>query len=470
MAELTSAGADFAGRQDFAGRSVLVCGTGLAGRSAIRALLAVGAVVSVCADGPAPADVAELAAGGARFLGELARVPAGTEVVVTSPGLPPSHPVLTAAATGGIGVLGELELAWRLRGPDAAPWLVVTGTNGKTTTVRMVESILLAAGRRVAAVGNVGVPVIDAVLAEPPYEVLVVEASSFQLHFAASLAPLGGALLNLAEDHLDWHGAMAGYAADKTKVWAGAVALGNADDPLVVGLLARAGAQRVLSFTLGEPAPGQYGVRDAKLVDGAGRLLIPVADVRPAGPHNVGNALAAAALAELAGAGIADIAAGLRAFVPDPHRNQPVGSVGGVRFVDDSKATNPHAAAASLTSFERIVWIAGGQLKGADVEPLVAEIADRLAAAVLLGVDREKIAAALARHAPDLPVIVVSRTDDGAMHEVVAAATSLASAGDVVLLAPAAASKDMFSSYGARGSAFSAAVLALPGAVPEGRL
>ena len=150
---------------------------------------------------------------GAEFIGPLTGLPAGIEAVVTSPGLPPSHPVLAAAVAAGLEVLGELEFAWRIQPASEPRWLMVTGTNGKTTTVRMLEAMLLAAGLRAAAVGNVGVPVIDAVLAEPAYQVLAVEASSFQLHFSDSLRPRAGALLNLAEDHLDWHGSMRGYAA-----------------------------------------------------------------------------------------------------------------------------------------------------------------------------------------------------------------------------------------------------------------
>ncbi|HEX4729219.1 MAG TPA: UDP-N-acetylmuramoyl-L-alanine--D-glutamate ligase, partial [Jatrophihabitans sp.] len=319
-----------------------------------------------------------------------------------------------------------------------------------------------AAGRSALAVGNVGVPVIEAVRAEPGYQVLAVEASSFQLHFSSSIRPWAGALLNLAEDHLDWHGSMAAYAADKTKVWTAAgTAIGNADDPQVRRLLLASASSDRGWFTLSDPEAGEYGVRDGQLVDGAGQLLLPADEIRPTGQHNVANALAAAALAGTVGVSPAEIAAGLRAFQPDPHRNQLIGSRAGVRYVDDSKATNPHAAAASMQAYPRIVWIAGGQLKGADVEPLVARFAGALAGAVLLGVDREVIRAALARHAPDLPVITVSRTDHGAMQEAVAAATSLASAGDAVLLAPAAASKDMFTSYDERGSAFQHAVLAL---------
>lgn len=461
MIDRTGLAGAFATPSDFAGQSVLVCGTGLAGRSAVQALLALDAHPLVTADLAAPPEPPLPA--GARFIGPVSGVPAGVTVVVTSPGLPPMHPVLRDAARSGIPVLGELEFAWRLRGPDPASWLMVTGTNGKTTVVRMLESTLRAAGLRALAVGNVGVPAIEAVLAEPAYQVLAVEASSFQLHYSSTIAPWAGALLNLAEDHLDWHASMAAYAIEKTKVWKGDRAIGNADDAAVMRLLDGMSPPARTAFTLSEPVPGQYGVRAGWLVDGAGAALLPASEVRPAGPHNVANALAAAALAGTVGVTGAQVATGLRSFVPDPHRNQLLAPLHGVDWVDDSKATNPHAAAASLSGYRRIVWIAGGQLKGASVDGLVREFAGRMVGAVLLGTDRDEIKLALARHAPNLPVIEVSRTDDGAMHDVVAAAASLAGAGDVVLLAPAAASKDMFSSYGARGKAFSDAVDALRG-------
>jgi UDP-N-acetylmuramoylalanine--D-glutamate ligase len=442
----------------FRGRTVLVCGTGLAGQSAVRALLTLGARPLVTDDGRVPPPLPL----GAEFVGRLTGLPAGVGTVVTSPGLPPSHPVLAAAAAAGIEVLGELEFAWRIQPEPEPRWLMVTGTNGKTTTVRMLEAMLLAAGLRAAAVGNVGVPVIDAVLAEPPYQVLAVEASSFQLHFSDSLRPRAGALLNLAEDHLDWHGSMRAYARAKATVFHADYAVGNADDERVGRLLAEQPADGI-SFTLRPPHPGQFGVLDGMLVSATGERLLPAEEVSPAGPHNVANALAAAALASTVGVPADAMAVGLRAFVPDPHRNQLIAEIDGVRYVDDSKATNPHAAAASLAGYPRVVWIAGGQLKGADIEPLVAEHVGRFVGAVLLGVDRGTISDALSRHAPDLPVIEVASNDDGAMHETVAAATSLAHAGDVVLLAPAAASKDMFASYGARGLAFQAAVRALSG-------
>jgi UDP-N-acetylmuramoylalanine--D-glutamate ligase len=215
---------------------------------------------------------------------------------------------------------------------------------------------------------------------------------------------------------------------------------------------------------LAQPTDGQLGVRDGVLVDRAfadGVELVEVAAVHPVGPHNITNALCAAALARSQGVPPEAVAAGLRAFRPDPHRNQLVITRDGVRWVDDSKATNPHAAAASLAAYPRVVWIAGGQLKDAPVDDLVARFASKLAGVVLLGVDREHIAAALARHAPDVPVITVATQDDGAMTEVVGAAAGLAHPGDTVLLAPAAASYDMFSGYAERGTRFAAAVAAL---------
>lgn len=461
-------GAQLSGAQ-LSGARVLVCGVGVAGESAARALLAGGARVLLTATTEGP-NVAQLVAGGARWLGPVDELP-DVELVVVSPGLRPTDPLVIAAQVRGVPVWGEAELAWRLRGADAATWLAVTGTNGKTTTVHMLEAMLRAAGLSALAVGNVGVPLIDAVCAPEPYQVLAVELSSQQLHFAPSIRPAAGALLNLAPDHLDWHGSFEDYAAAKAGVWYGAIAVGNADDPLVSSLLETAPGERV-SFTLDEPGPGQLGVASGHLVSraydddlvggtGGGVVLAAVEDVRPAGAHNVANALAAAALARAVGVPPDAIAAGLAAFVPDPHRNQPLGEHAGVQWIDDSKATNAHAARGSLLGYDRIVWIAGGQLKGASVDELVAEAGPRLAGAVLLGVDREIVAEALRRHAPDVPVIMVDSRDDGAMLEVVRAAAGLARPGDTVLLAPAAASYDMFANYSARGRAFAEAIRAL---------
>jgi UDP-N-acetylmuramoylalanine--D-glutamate ligase len=455
---------------------VLVCGARVAGASCARVLLALGAGVTVT-DAAAPPDAADLPRAGARMIGAVDAPPAGTELVVTSPGWRLDSPLFAAARARGIEVIGEVELAWRLGrlGDTArrpATWLALTGTNGKTTTVRMLESILRATGQRALAVGNVGVPIVEAV-ASGAYDVLAVELSSYQLAWSTSLRPLAAAVLNLAPDHLDWHGSMAAYVAAKAGIWTGDVAIGNADDERVAAAIARAPG-RPVTFTLDRPRAGQLGVEDGWLVDrafGSGERLLPASEVRPHGPHNVANALAATALARAYGVDGAAVSAGLRAFVPDPHRNQFINTVAGVDYVDDSKATNPHAAEAALRAYPRIIWIAGGQLKGVDVDELVARLAARpgvLAGAVLMGADRAEIAAALARHAPDVPVIDVSSTDDGAMSAVVRVAAALARPGDTVLLSPAAASYDMFTGYAQRGERFAAAVRALANAGERG--
>jgi UDP-N-acetylmuramoylalanine--D-glutamate ligase len=326
----------------------------------------------------------------------------------------------------------------------------------------MLESILRSAGLRAVAAGNVGLPLVTAVRTRPPYDVLAVELSSFQLHWSSSLRMRAAAVLNVAEDHLDWHGSMRDYAADKAKIWAGSgCAVVNLDDAWSVRLAD--GLEPRVGFTLGEPDDDGFGVRDGWLVAPGGHVLLPVADLPVPGPHNVANALAAAALARAYGVADAAIAEGLRRFAPGHHRNEVVAVVDGVSYVDDSKATNPHAAAASLAAYPSVVWVAGGLLKGADVEPLVADHAGRLRAAVLIGRDRERIVEALARHAPDVPVVEVAATDTDGMADAVRLAAQLARPGDTVLLAPAAASMDMFRDYAERGERFAAAARALAG-------
>jgi UDP-N-acetylmuramoylalanine--D-glutamate ligase len=364
-------------------------------------------------------------------------------------------------------VIGEVELAWRLRPAHAAPWLALTGTNGKTTTVHMLSSVLRAAGHRTVAAGNVGLPLLDAVLAPEPYDVLAVELSSFQLHWAPGVRPHTGAILNLADDHTDWHGSFQDYVLAKARVFDADVSVGNADDEVVRTLLNRARGRRV-SFTLNVPRPGEVGVVEDLLVDrafpdveGEATELAALRDLATPGLHNVANALAAATMARSFGVPASAVRAGLRAFEPQPHRNTVVAVVDGVTWVDDSKATNPHAAAASLASYDPVVWVAGGLLKGADVDDLVRRSASRLRGAVLLGTDRAVIRDALARHAPDVPVVEVARLDTGAMQEVVTAARALARSGDTVLLAPAAASMDCFRDYAERGDLFAEAVRAL---------
>ncbi|MFG2623669.1 UDP-N-acetylmuramoyl-L-alanine--D-glutamate ligase [Streptomyces sp. NPDC048473] len=464
--------------QDWQGKRVTVAGLGVSGIPAAKVLHGLGAVVTVVNDGDderSRAQAAELEAQGITVrLGDGATLPESTELIVTTPGWKPGKPLFIAAAEAGVPVWGDVELAWRLRGSDAAPWLAVTGTNGKTTTVRMLASILEAAGLRTAAVGNIGVSLLDAVLGDEKYDVLAVELSSYQLHWAPSLRAHSAAVLNLAPDHLDWHGSMEAYVADKGRIYEGnrIACVYNAAEKATEDLVREADVEegcRAIGFTLATPGPSQLGVVDGILVDRAfvtnrqkqAQELAEVTDVNPPAPHNIANALAAAALARAFGVEPAAVRDGLRAFCPDPHRIEHVADVAQVAYIDDSKATNTHAAEASLAAYDPIVWIAGGLAKGATFDELVTGAAGRLRGVVLIGRDRALIREALARHAPEVPVVDLDRTDTGAMSEAVREAARLARPGDTVLMAPACASMDMFVNYNKRGEAFADAVRAL---------
>ncbi|MFE2927272.1 UDP-N-acetylmuramoyl-L-alanine--D-glutamate ligase [Streptomyces goshikiensis] len=468
------------------GKNITVAGLGVSGISAARALAGLGAVVTVVDNGDGDAHrarAAELAGRGIEVrLGRLADgahagevLPEGTELVVTSPGWKPDSPLFAAAAEAGVDVVGDVEIAWLLResrpGRKAAPWLAITGTNGKTTTTQMLASILKAAGLRTAAVGNIGTPIVDVVTGEEEYDVLAVELSSYQLHWAPSLRAHSAAVLNLAPDHLDWHGSMEAYAADKGRIYEGntVACVYNVADRATEDLVAEADVEegcRAIGFTLGAPGPSMLGVVDGILVDRAfvenrqknAQELAEVKDVNPPAPHNIANALAAAALARAFGVEPRAVRDGLRNFRPDAHRVAHVDEVDGVVYVDDSKATNTHAAEASLAAFETVVWIAGGLAKGATFDELVRKSAKGLRGVVLIGADRALIAEALARHAPEVPVVDLERTDTGAMLAAVREAARLAEPGDTVLLAPACASMDMFANYNKRGDAFADAV------------
>ncbi len=403
------------------------------------------------------------------------------DVVITSPGWRPDSPLLAEARDRGIPVWGEVELAWRLRHPDHdTPWLAVTGTNGKTTTVQMLDAILRQAGLRSVAAGNVGLPLVEAVMDPVPHDVLAVELSSFQLHYTDSMSAESAAVLNVAEDHLDWYPSMTEYAADKGRVFERVqrACVYNVADPTTEQLVRDADVvegARAIGITLGMPQPGMLGVVEGLLVDRAfieerstsAAELCTVDDLPSPAPHVVFNALAAAALARAHGVSQQAVRDGLRGFALDGHRIAVVAEQDGITWVDDSKATNPHAALSSLRAYDPVVWVAGGLAKGARFDDLVASVRDRLRGVVLLGRDADVVAEALARHAPDVPVIRVGSDEtgvtdggDGPMGRVVAAAASLAQPGDTVLLAPGCASMDQFANYGARGDAFAAAVRA----------
>jgi UDP-N-acetylmuramoylalanine--D-glutamate ligase len=456
------------------GLHVTVAGVGVAGFAAADARLTMGADVTVVdtASGEGQQERATVlrTLGATVHLG-VGELPDAVDLLVVSPGLPPAAPIIRSAADVAVPVWGELELAWRLRGQDASEWLLITGTNGKTTTTLMLASMLAAADVPTDAVGNIGRSLVDAVMHGPHGGALAVEVGAPQLPFVASLSPLAAACLNFAPDHVDHFGGLDAYRAAKSKVYDGTrvAAVYNVADRETERMVEDADVVegcRAIGFTLGVPAPSMVGVVDGLLVDRAflaGRRdsaqeLASVDDVEPYAPHNVENALAAAALARAYGVPAGAVREGLRRFQPAGHRIADAGEVAGVRYVDDSKATNAHAAQGSLRAYEHVVWIAGGLAKGQAFDDLVLAVRDRLRGVVLLGADRAVFADALARHAPEVPVIEVARTDTGAMEDVVVAAAGLASPGDTVLLAPACASWDMFTDYAHRGREFVAAV------------
>ena len=473
---------------DWSRAKIVVAGLGSSGFAAADGLLELGSAVTVLDESQADVvsdkgTLLEMLDATVRLgPGSTATLPDDTDLVITSPGWRPSAPLLAQAAARGIPIWGEVELAWRLQHPDrVVPWLAVTGTNGKTTTTQMLESILHAAGLSTSAVGNIGRPIMETVLDGVHYDVLAVELSSFQLHWSQSLAMHSSVVLNLQPDHLEWYQGpgfeltgIDGYAADKARIYHNVShsCVYNVADPRTEQMVEDADVidgARAIGFTLGVPGMSMLGIVDDLIVDRAfverrrdsALELAKVSDVVPNAPHNIENALAAAALARSFGVPPRAVTEGLRALTIGGHRIQTVGVRHGVTYVDDSKATNPHAANSSMRAYDSIVWIAGGQAKGTTFDDLVRTHGGRLRGAVLLGVDRGVIAEALARHAPDVPVVVIDRPDTGAMNEAVRAAATMARPGDTVLLAPGCASLDMWRSYGHRGDDFAAAVAGL---------
>ena len=481
---------------DVAGLRILVTGFGVSGYAIADQTMQRGARVLVVDGADTPeirerAQILEVLGVEFRLGAEHTRaLPEDREIdlVVTSPGWRPDQPLLAAAAARGIPVWSEVELARRMQPVDGPAWLGITGTNGKTTTVTMLESILRAAGLRAVACGNVGLPVIEAALDPEGFDVLALELSSFQLHWTEHLDCEAAVVLNVSADHLDWHGGAEEYARAKGRIFEGVrtACVFNTADETTLHLVEEADVvegARAVGISLGAPGLSELGIIDGILVDRAfhperrssAAELATLADLahlgpQGAGPHVLLDALAAAALARAHGVPAHAVRDGLRAYRMGAHRAQHLATVDGIGFVDDTKATNPAAAAASLQVAERVVWIAGGDVKGADLGPLVAAAADRLVGVVLLGLDPAPFTEALSRHAPEVPVrrIDPGETDDVAartrlMEDAVQAARSLAAAGDVVLLAPAAASIDQFRDYAERGDLFAAAVTLLPG-------
>ena len=399
--------------------------------------------------------------------------PSGFDLAITSPGWRKDHPVIEKLRLAGTSISSELDFAWQIKAevnPDQA-WVAITGTNGKTTTVQMAQSIFDQSTIKAIACGNVGLPAIAAVSSNEKYELLILELSSFQIDWSELPRFKAAAILNIAEDHIDWHGSFSNYAAAKLKVLSQSeIAILNLGDPEVV-LRASSYSGRKIFYGLDTPQAGEIGLVEELLVDRAfvvnpesaesfGELL----DVKPTVPHNVSNAMAAAGLALALGVPHPIIKEGLVQFKLDSHRLQEVAVINEITWINDSKATNPHAAAAALSSYESIIWIAGGLAKGAKMEKLIQEYGKRIKEVILIGADRELIADAIVKYFPQLPLHRVDG-DSGAqvMSEVVSLAARLATAGDTVLLAPACASMDQFTSYAERGDLFAKAVLGIGG-------
>ena len=345
--------------------------------------------------------------------------------------------------------------------------------------------MLAAHGSRVAPCGNIGVPVLDAIRDPAGWDVLVVELSSYQLHHLplngpGALLPWASVCLNVADDHLDWHGSAAAYRAAKAKVYLNtAIAcVYNTADAVTLGMVQEADVQegaRAIGFGLGVPGPSELGIVDGIVCDRAflddrferALELTTVPHLIAAGlgaPHVILDVLAASALARSFDVLPETIHSALETFHLDAHRIETVAIGDGVEWVDDSKATNPHAADASLAAYDSVVWLVGGLLKGVDIDRLVQKHVGRLRGAIILGVDRTALREAFARHAPDLPVFEIDANDTGAnntaevMTRAVRLAAELARGGDTVLLAPAAAAMDQFASYAERGRLFNQAV------------
>jgi len=458
--------------------AALVVGLGVSGAAAADALLTVGADVRVVEARRAPASAAHadrLRRRGAEIVFQAEEdaqaspraLLEGRSLVVPSPGVPPHDPVLTLARTLDVEIVSEPELAWRLSG-GRTRLVAITGTNGKTTVTELVAACLGA-----PAAGNIGTP-LTSVLCDPGTpSTVVAELSSFQLNWTSTLAPDVAVVLNLAPDHRDWHGSFVAYAAAKARIWAaqreGQVAILPRDDAEAAGL-ATAHPPPAASATFGVAgdgggggaalADGRVWWRDPADPAGSGVPVVAVADLAAANPHDLANVCAAVTVAVAAGADPATLGPALRAFRPGPHRLQRVATVAGVDYVDDSKATNPHAAAAALVAFPSLVWIAGGLGKGLTFEGLAPLLPGRVRAVVTIGSSGPALAA-VARSA-GVPVV-----EAGVLHEAVPAAAGLARPGETVLLAPACASMDQFADYADRGRAFRRAVARIAGAHEE---
>jgi UDP-N-acetylmuramoylalanine--D-glutamate ligase len=450
--------------REWAGKHALILGAGVTGTAVAEVLRKRGVMVSIVDE----KVTSGLESSGFISMGAVSLTP--WDLAVASPGWRPTHPLVVSLRSRGVSIVSEIDLAWSLR-TELVPsqrWLGITGTNGKTTTVEMTIAMLLADGRRAKACGNVGDTVIEAVTGEITYDDLVIELSSFQLQWSKLPQFHASAILNIADDHVDWHGSFAEYISAKLRILERAdLAILNGDDGVVVDATQHWHGRKVF-FSLGAPSEGELGVVENLLVDRAfvsdpveATVIAELEDIQPSVTHNVANALAAAGLARSVGVSHEVIRRALQNFHPGRHRIETIFESDGIKWVNDSKATNPHAAIASLLSQHSVIWIAGGLAKGADMHELVGRTKDRIKAAILIGQDGALIEAQLRLQAPNVTLIRVEAESGGAfsfMERIVLEAQRLAIPGDTVLLAPACASMDQFISYGDRGDQFVDAV------------
>ena len=439
------------------GASVLVFGAGVTGKPTVEFLTAHGAQVFVV-------DEKGEEVGALHSLDTIEL--SGLSYAVVSPGWRIDHPMIDQVRQASIEIISEIDLAWRVkceRRPDQR-WIALTGTNGKTTTVQMAEAMLRHDGRRALACGNVGTTAIEAVWRED-VDILVLELSSFQLEWSNEAHFEAAAILNIAEDHIDWHGSFDNYAQSKFRIASRAArAILYKSDP-EISRRARDLTIPVTFFSLDVPLNHEVGLVENLIVDrefivDEAEALFELGDVTPAVPHNVLNAMAAASLVRSLGVSADAIASALREFRLDHHRLETVAVHNGISWIDDSKATNPHAALAALQSQIRSIWIAGGLAKGAAMDDLISSARTRIKSAILIGRDAPIIESALKKCAPEIPYHIVDPSLRGfaVMQAAVEVAKSEARDGDVVLLAPACASMDQFRNYAERGEFFARAV------------
>jgi UDP-N-acetylmuramoylalanine--D-glutamate ligase len=436
---------------DLAGKNAIVLGLARSGEAAARALLDAGSTVTVldAADETPQRDRAALLAGARVLLGRTDPDDvSGADLVVASPGVPWSSPWIDAARARDIPVWSEVELAYRL---GVRPLVGITGTNGKTTTTEMTVAALRAAGRDVVAAGNVGTPLVTF----KPGAGIVAELSSFQLQGIHDFRVPVAVLLNVAHDHLDWHGSDDAYRQAKARVFDNQeeTDLAIVHDDAVCRSIAHGPATQIL-FGDDERPDGGAGIDDGWIVVPQGRV-VEASRLRARGRPNRSDAIAAAAAACALGAEPKTVGEALASFEPRPHRIEQIAVIDGVTYVNDSKATDPHATLAALEGMSGVVLIAGGRNKGIDLSEL-AGAASHLRAVVAIGESAPEIDAAFAP--TGVPV-----EKAGSMEEAVARARELATAGDTVLLSPACASFDMYRNYEERGDAFRAAVRRIEG-------